>query len=182
MSWPSIKEIACPASLTAWPYLSMSLSSLRDVILWDGRSRPSHPRFFSSVTIAFPNTYYSYYTWLANQHFLFIFYIFFLLSFFHSTLVINFHFSVLYFSAINHSILKKSHLGAIFLVSLFIDFKQFSNLIATFLFNYFFFFFLNKDFSKLNLRENSFKSWEAQKFSYIFYYLYFSSISIYFIL
>ena len=86
----------------------------------------------------------------------FLFFIFSFYYLFFIQLVINFHFSVLYFSAINHSILKKSYLGAIFLVSLFIDFKQFSNLIVTFLFNYFFFF--NKDFSKLNLRENSFKS------------------------
>ena len=126
MSWPPIKEIACFASLTAWSYLSMSLSSLK---------------------IAFPNTY-SHYTWLANQHFLFIFlYFLFYYLLFHSTLVIKFHFSVLYFSAINHSILKKSHLGAIFLFSLFIDFKQFSNLKVTFLVNYFLVFFFNKDFS-----------------------------------
>ena len=138
MSWLSIKEIACSASLTAWSYLSMSLSSLEMLSCETGAFARLTQDFFQASKLLFQT--HSLYTWLANQHFLFIFHIFFLLSSFYSTLVINFHFSVLYFSTINHSILKKSHLGAIFLVSLFIDFKQFSNLIVTFLFNYFFFF------------------------------------------
>ena len=151
MRWPSIKEIACSASLTAWSYLSMSLSSLEMLSCEMGAFARFTQDFFQASKLLFQT--HSHYTWLASQHFLFYYFLY-IFSFyyllFHSTLVINFHFSVLYFSAINHSILKKSHLGAIFLSSLFIDFKQFSNLKVTFLFNYFLFlflFFLNKDFS-----------------------------------
>ena len=118
---PPWRKLLAPPPLRHGPTCPCPLQASEMLSCETGAVARLTQEFFSSVKIAFPNTYYSYYTWLANQHFLFIFYIFFLLSFFHSTLVINFHFSVLYFSAMNHSILKKSHLGAIFLVSLFID-------------------------------------------------------------
>ena len=114
MSWPPIKEIACSASLTAWSFLSMSLSSLEMLSCETGAFARLTQDFFQASKLLFQT--HSHYTWLANQHFLFIFlYFLFYYLLFHSTLVIKFHFSVLYFSTINHSILKKSHLGAIFL-------------------------------------------------------------------